>query len=82
MDNEQSNDMQNDVENKGQNEMENEMKEAAGELNFEAAAGIRDRIKSIQKLKLSGDVDVDLQPEVFYVDPTRGLDVEKSRLPV
>ena len=55
-------------------EMENEMKEAAGELNFEAAAGIRDRIKSIQKLKLSGDVDVDLQPEVFYVDPTRGLE--------
>lgn len=55
-------------------EMEDEMKAAAGELNFEAAAQIRDRIKAIQKLKLSGNVDVDLQPEVFYVDPTRGLE--------
>ncbi len=55
-------------------EMEKEMKAAADELNFEEAARIRDRIKAIQNLKLSGDVEEDVQPEVFYVDPAKGLE--------
>jgi len=55
-------------------EMEGEMKAAALSLNFEEAARIRDRIKAIQKLALSGDVDEDVQPEVFYVDPRKGLE--------
>jgi len=55
-------------------EMEKEMKTASDALDFEAAARIRDRIKAIQRLKLSGDVDEHVQPEVFYVDPARGLE--------
>ncbi len=55
-------------------EMEKEMKTAADALNFEEAARVRDRIKAIQNLKLSGDVAEDVQPEVFYVDPAQGLE--------
>ena len=54
-------------------EMEKEMKAASEELNFEEAARIRDRIQAIRKLRLSGAPDLDVQPEVFYVDPTAGL---------
>lgn len=55
-------------------EMEKEMATAAAALDFEEAARVRDRIKAIQKLELSGDVDEDVQPEVFYVDPRKGLE--------
>ena len=55
-------------------EMEKEMKAAAEALAFEEAARVRDRIKAIQSLALSGDVDQDVQPEVFYVDPAKGLE--------
>ncbi len=55
-------------------EMEKEMKTAATDLQFEEAARIRDRIKAIQKLQLSGNVDENVQPEVFYVDPSKGLE--------
>jgi len=55
-------------------EMEAEMKAAAEALHFEEAARIRDRIKAIQKLALSGDADENLQPEVFFVDPREGLE--------
>lgn len=55
-------------------EMESEMKIAAESLNFEEAARIRDRIKAIKSLKLSGDPDEDVQPEAFYIDPRKGLD--------
>jgi excinuclease ABC subunit C len=55
-------------------EMEAEMKAAVVELNFEEAARVRDRIKAIGKLAMSGDVDDDVQPEVFHVDPRKGLE--------
>lgn len=55
-------------------EMTVEMKEAAGSLQFEEAARIRDRIKAIEKLAMSGDVDEHVQPEAFYIDPKEGLD--------
>jgi excinuclease ABC subunit C len=55
-------------------EMTHEMEEAAAAKNYEAAAVLRDRIKAIQALALSGDVDEDVQPEVFYIDPTDGLE--------
>ncbi|MBN2559697.1 MAG: excinuclease ABC subunit UvrC [Phycisphaerae bacterium] len=55
-------------------EMEKEMKAAAEGLEFEEAARLRDRIKAIQKLSLSGDAAEDVQPEVFYVDPQKGLE--------
>jgi len=55
-------------------EMEKEMKGAADTLEFEEAARIRDRISAIRKLALSGDASEDWQPEVFHVDPQRGLE--------
>jgi len=55
-------------------QMTQEMQEAAQELRFEDAAVLRDRVKAIQALSLSGDVDEDVQPEVFYVDPRAGLE--------
>ena len=54
-------------------EMRAEMQAAAEALNFEEAAKMRDRIRAIQKLRLSGHAQIDVQPEVFYVDPTEGL---------
>jgi len=55
-------------------QMEAEMRAAAAEKRFEDAAVLRDRIKAIQSLSLSGDVDEHVQPEVFYIDPSRGLE--------
>lgn len=55
-------------------QMKKEMDQASAELRFEEAARLRDRIKAIESLSLSGDPDVDLQPEVFYIDPRKGLD--------
>ncbi|MCB9850494.1 MAG: excinuclease ABC subunit UvrC [Phycisphaerales bacterium] len=54
--------------------MQKEMEQAAADLRYEEAATIRDRIKAIESLSLSGDVEEDRQVEVFYVDPTKGLD--------
>jgi excinuclease ABC subunit C len=55
-------------------QMKKEMEEEAKALHFEEAATLRDRIKAIESLSLSGDVDEDVQPEVFYVDPREGLE--------
>jgi len=55
-------------------QMKREMEQAAAELRFEQAAALRDRIKAIEALSLSGDVDTDVQPEVFFVDPRKGLE--------
>jgi len=55
-------------------QMEKEMQQAADDLRYEEAAKLRDRIKAIQSLSLSGDVREDVQPEVFYVDPREGLE--------
>lgn len=53
--------------------MEAEMKEASAALLFEKAARIRDEIAALQKLSLRGKVDRDVQPEVFQIDPKKGL---------
>ncbi len=55
-------------------EMEREMKAAAEALDFEEAARVRDRIKAIGALKLTGDPEENIQPEAFYVDPRQGLE--------
>jgi excinuclease ABC subunit C len=55
-------------------QMQKEMQAAAAELNYEEAARIRDRIKAIESLALSGDTSEHFQPEVFYIDPQKGLD--------
>ncbi len=51
-----------------------EMEAAAAAHRFEDAAVLRDRIKAIESLALSGDVEEDVQPEVFYIDPRAGLE--------
>ena len=53
--------------------MEREMRAASEELNFEKARRVRDEITALQKLDLRGDVDKDAQPEVFPIDPKKGL---------
>lgn len=55
-------------------QMNKEMEAASKERRYEEAARLRDRLKAIQSLALSGDVDEDVQPEVFFIDPRRGLD--------
>jgi excinuclease ABC subunit C len=54
-------------------EMEREMQEASAALRFEKAARLRDDIKALKNLGLRGDVDRDVQPEVFPIDPRKGL---------
>jgi len=53
--------------------MEEEMREASKGLQFEKAARLRDEIKALQNLSLRGDLAKHAQPEVFYVDPRKGL---------
>lgn len=55
-------------------QMQKEMEAAARERRYEEAATLRDRLKAIQSLALQGDVHEDVQPEVFYTDPRRGLE--------
>jgi excinuclease ABC subunit C len=54
-------------------EMEQAMQEASAALQFEKAARLRDEIAALKKLSLRGDVDRDVQPEVFQVEPKKGL---------
>ncbi|WP_145259964.1 excinuclease ABC subunit UvrC [Planctomycetes bacterium Pan216] len=54
-------------------QMRKEMKEAAKELEFERAAKLRDEIHSLETLNLRGDLETHEQPEVFYIDPKKGL---------
>jgi excinuclease ABC subunit C len=54
-------------------EMTREMTEASAQMLFEKAGRLRDEIKSLEKLDLRGDVKGDVQPEVFHIDPRRGL---------
>lgn len=54
-------------------EMESAMLQASREMKFEKAARIRDEIKSLNSLSLRGDLESHAQPEVFYIDPQKGL---------
>lgn len=55
-------------------QLRKEMQAAAEAQNYEEAAVIRDRLKAIEGLAQSGSVEEDVQPEVFFVDPTTGLE--------
>ncbi|MHC5110179.1 MAG: excinuclease ABC subunit UvrC [Planctomycetota bacterium] len=57
-----------------QRQIQKDMELASGEQRYEEAARLRDRLKAIQALSLTGDVQEDVQPEVFYVDPRKGLE--------
>ncbi len=53
--------------------MKREMTEASAALQFEKAARIRDEIAALETLDLRGDAKNDDQPEVFPLDPKKGL---------
>lgn len=54
-------------------ELQDEMQQAARELKFEKAARIRDELKALESLKLRGNLREHVQPEVFFIDPKKGL---------
>jgi len=54
-------------------EMEKEMAEASAAMLFEKAARLRDELQALQNLSLRGDVDKNVQPEVFQIEPRKGL---------
>ncbi len=54
-------------------EMQEEMKESAKNLQFEQAAALRDQLAALEKLNDCGDLERNVQPEVFQMDPKRGL---------
>ena len=54
-------------------ELHKAMTDASKELKFEKAARIRDEIKSLESLNLRGNLEEHVQPEVFYIDPQKGL---------
>ena len=54
-------------------QMKEEMLTASKELQFEKAAKLRDEIEMLESLDRRGELDTHAQPEVFYVDPKKGL---------
>jgi excinuclease ABC subunit C len=54
-------------------ELHRDMKTAAKELRFEQAAELRDQIRLIETLDQRGELDTHVQPEVFQIDPRRGV---------
>src|SRR5258708_16431108 len=53
--------------------MRADMEVASRALKFEKAARIRDQLKLLEDLALRGNLDENVQPEVFFVDPRKGL---------
>ncbi len=54
-------------------ELRTEMQTAAKELKFEKAARLRDQIAALENLNLRGDLKENAQPEVFQIDPKKGV---------
>ncbi len=54
-------------------EMKREMTEASKQLHFEEAARLRDEIHLLSTLDQRGKLDRNVQPEVFPIDPKKGL---------
>jgi excinuclease ABC subunit C len=54
-------------------QMREEMQRASQELQFEKAARLRDEIRMLETLDQRGELDSHAQPEVFYIDPKKGL---------
>jgi len=54
-------------------EMRGEMREASKRLDFERAAVLRDEISMLERLDERGELETHAQPEVFYIDPKKGL---------
>jgi len=54
-------------------EMRREMDVAAESLRYEEAAELRDEIRLLETLDQRGELDTHVQPEVFFIDPKKGL---------
>ena len=50
-----------------------EMQAASKALEYEKAARLRDEIRMLETLDQRGELDTHVQPEVFYIDPKKGL---------
>lgn len=54
-------------------EMHAEMLQAAQDRRYEWAARLRDEIQMLERLDERGELETHVQPEVFFVDPQKGL---------
>jgi excinuclease ABC subunit C len=54
-------------------QLNKDMQAAAKDLRFEEAARLRDEIHMLETINQRGDLETHQQPEVFYVDPKKGL---------
>ena len=54
-------------------ELRREMIQASKERRYEEAAELRDQIAALETLDQRGEIDTHLQPEVFMIDPRRGV---------
>jgi len=54
-------------------ELADEMQAASKALDFEQAATLRDEIRMLERLEERGELETHAQPEVFHVDPKKGL---------
>lgn len=54
-------------------QLREEMLAASQQLEFEKAAKLRDEIEMLESLDRRGELDSHAQPEVFHIDPKRGL---------
>lgn len=54
-------------------QMNDEMMAASKSLDFEKAAQFRDEIEMLNSLDRRGELDTHAQPEVFHIDPKKGL---------
>jgi excinuclease ABC subunit C len=54
-------------------EMRDEMLAASKSLDFERAAVLRDEVNMLERLEERGELETHAQPEVFYIDPKKGL---------
>lgn len=61
-------------------QMREEMREASTKLDFEKAAKLRDEIQLLENLSDRGEIDIHAQPEVFYIDPKKGMRALKKVL--
>ncbi len=54
-------------------QLKNEMLQASKAREFELAAKLRDEIRLLETLDQRGELDTHVQPEVFQLDPSKGL---------
>ncbi|MCH7726612.1 MAG: excinuclease ABC subunit UvrC [Planctomycetes bacterium] len=54
-------------------QLHSEMQAASDALEFEKAARLRDEIHMLETLDQRGELDTHAQPEVFFIDPKKGL---------